>query len=163
MLTASAVVFIAKDTHKGSISSIMSFKLLNLYTIQILYPVEITECLGIPGNYFVSTFVSSKDMDMCQSGNGLQALGNQRLVNTQCASSMLLTGGLTNQAVSHSCSFQVAMMNLCTSDPACCKAASSSAVPRGLRIKEACVTPQSDSAGRQVGSFDGDGGGEFAV
>jgi hypothetical protein len=52
------------------------------------------------------------------------------------------------------------MTNLCTSNPAFLTAASSSSVIRGLRIKDASVTPQSESAGRQAGSNDGDGGGE---
>ena len=75
----------------------------------------------------------------------------------------VLTGGLTNQAVSHSRSFQVMMMKSCTSDPASRTAISSSSVKRGLRIKDASVMPQSESAGRQAGSSDGDGGGESAV
>lgn len=73
-----------------------------------------------------------------------------------------LTGGLTNQAVSHSCSFQVAITNLCTSEPASLTAVSSSSVPRVLRIKDASVIPQSERAGRQARSCDGDGGGESA-
>jgi hypothetical protein len=72
----------------------------------------------------------------------------------------VLTGGLTNQAVSHSRSFQVLVTNLCTSDPASRTAISSSSVPRGVRVKDASVTHQSESAGRQAGSSDGDGGGE---
>jgi hypothetical protein len=124
--------------------------------------------LGVPGVYFVRVFVSSKDMDMCQTGNRLQALlranaGTQNTIQTKSKTAQVLTGGLTNQAVSHSRSFQVAMINLCTSNPARCTATSSSAVPRGLRIKDASVTPQSERAGRQAGSSDGDGGGEFAV
>jgi len=55
------------------------------------------------------------------------------------------------------------MTNLCTSDPASRTAISSSSVIRGLRIKDASVTPQSESAGRQADSSDGDGGGEYAV
>lgn len=55
------------------------------------------------------------------------------------------------------------MMNLCTSNPASRTAASSSSIIGGLRIKDASVTPQSESAGRQAGSSDGDGGGESMV
>lgn len=55
------------------------------------------------------------------------------------------------------------MTNLCTSDPASRTAISSSSVMRGLRIKDASVTPQSESAGRQEDSSDGDGGGESAA
>jgi hypothetical protein len=73
-----------------------------------------------------------------------------------------LTGGLTNQAVSHSRSFRVVMMELCTSDPASRTAISSSFVIRGLRIKDASVMPQSKSVGRQAGSSGGYGGGESA-
>lgn len=131
-------------------------------------PMRSSGRLGVPGVYFIRVFVSSKDMDMCQTGNRLQALlrinaGTQNAIQTKSKIAQILTGGLTNQAVSHSRSFQVAMINLCTSNPARCTATSSSAVPRGLRIKDASVTPQSESAGRQAGSSDGDGGGEFAV
>jgi hypothetical protein len=55
------------------------------------------------------------------------------------------------------------MMESCTSDPASRTAISSSSVIGGLRIKDASVMPQSESAGRQAGSSDGDGGGETAV
>lgn len=104
-------------------------------------------------------------MDMCQGGDGLQALNWTQKNKTwdKLRLGKVLTGGLTNQAVSHSRSLQVAMTNLCTSKPASRTAISSSSVPREVRINDSSVMHQSESAGRQVGNSDGDGGGESGV
>jgi hypothetical protein len=106
--------------------------------------------------YLANTWICAKAGTDCKRYNWTQNATRDKL-------GKVLTGGLTNQAVSHSRSLQVAMTNLCTSNPASRTAISSSSVPRGVRINNSSVMRQSESAGRQAGNSDGDGGGESGV
>jgi hypothetical protein len=106
--------------------------------------------------YLANTWICAKPGTDCRRYNWTQNATRDKL-------GKVLTGGLTNQAVSHSRSLQVAMMNLWTSNPASRTAISSSSVPRGVRINDSSLMHQSESAGRQAGNSDGDGGGESGV
>lgn len=106
--------------------------------------------------YLANTWICAKAGMDCKRYNLTQN-------ETRVKLGKVLTGGLTNQAVSHSRSFQVAATKLCTSNPASRIAFSSSSVPRGVRINDSSVMHQSESAGRQAGNSDGDGGGESGV
>jgi hypothetical protein len=70
----------------------------------------------------------------------------------------VLTGGFTNQAVSHSRSDHRLLINVSISTPAFLTSSSSSPVPLGERISLSIVIPQSDNAGKQSGRVDGEGG-----
>ena len=106
--------------------------------------------------YLANTWICAKAGTDCKRYNWTQNTTRDKL-------GKVLTGGLTNQAVSHSRSLHVAMTNLCTSNPASRTAISSSSVPRGVRFNDSSVTHQSERAGRQVDNSDGDGGGESGV
>lgn len=70
-----------------------------------------------------------------------------------------LTGGFTNQVVSHSRSFQRLITNWWTSLPDWRMASSSTSEPLALIVSLSIVTPQSLNAPNDSGSSDGDGGG----